>query len=281
MLLVEPAAVAAAPRGSAEVSVIAVPPAESLAAWVVELSFDPTVVRAESEDCNPFDIPGGAIGVTQCTIVDTNGDDLSDTAKILGALIFSRTEGGLEEQTSLADITFTMAGQPAQCSPLRLRVVAFANPDGEETAPMLQDGQACVFGDAPPTGTAVPTEAVPRTSEPTPPPGQTLEPVPTVPGVTGAPPGDTGASSPATGGSPPVGTGSPSGTGVSTGSRTPAPPGATSAGGSDDDGGGGALIWILIGGVALAAVGGGAWLYARSRQRSSQEPPEKPTPTDG
>src|SRR6185503_7514778 len=67
--------------GESNIEVITDPPEQTVAVWVVELSFNPAVVAAESEDCDPINTPAGGVGASGCEIVDTNSDGAPDTAK--------------------------------------------------------------------------------------------------------------------------------------------------------------------------------------------------------
>lgn len=256
---IEPSGVAVAPDGTFHVAVIDDPPEQTLSAWVIELAFDPNVLTPT--ECRSITTPGGAVGAFACDFTDDDGDGKDETIKMLGAVLFSRSQKGLFNESTLADITFQAVGAPASCSDLKLRILIHADSDGKETAARVQDGRACIQGDAPPAGTASPFPVTPRTSEPTPVGGEDL---PTI-----GPGGDTGGatqSSPLGGGG-----GSTSASGsrtAGTGSRTGQPTtGEGSTVVNDDDDGAKTFVWVIVGLAALAIVGAGAWGIVRMRGR--------------
>jgi hypothetical protein len=260
-------------EGEVTIEVVTDPPEQTVAVWVIELSFDPDIVSAESEDCDPINTPAGGVGASGCEIVDTDDDGVVDTAKIFGAVLFTGTEAGLQEPATLADITFEVVGEPSECVDFRLRVNIHADAEGEETGALVQDGYACIAGSgtvAPPGGTEEPTVVPPRTSEPTPEGGVTLPPVD---GETPVPetvaPGETqsdGSTFPPDATRPPQ-TGQPSRTGAGGTGGVEVPT-------EEGDGGGGtsSIVWVLLGVGVLAVAGGGAWALARTRR--SPGPPE-------
>lgn len=256
-------------EGEVVIEVVTDPPEQTVAVWVIELSFDPDVVAAESEDCDSINTPAGGVGASGCEIVDTDGDGAPDTAKIFGAVLFTGTEAGLEDPATLADITFQVVGNPSDCVDFRLRVNIHADAEGEETGALVQDGFACIAGSgtvAPPGGTEQPTVVAPRTSEPTPEGGVTLPPVN---GDTPEPetvaPGETqsdGSTFPPNATRPPR-TDQPTRTGAGGTGGVPVP---TEARDGDDGGGVSGVVWVLLGVGVLAVAGGGAWALARARR---------------
>ena len=168
LVRIDPSGVAVAPGGSFHIGVVDDPPAASLAAWVIELTFDPAVVTTKGADCRSITTPGGAVGAFDCETADTDNDGRDETVKILGAVLFSRSQAGLMNESTLADITFQAVGGPGSCSDLKLRILIHSDAQGHETGARVQDGRVCIAGDAPPSGTASPFPETPRTSEPTP-----------------------------------------------------------------------------------------------------------------
>ena len=272
-----PASVEVAPGGTFEVAVTTQPPTQSVAAWVVEVAFDPEVVIADNDGCDPIDTPGGAVGASGCQVVDSDGDGDNDAAKIFGAVLFTRSELGLRTEAVFADLTFTVVGDPGVCSDLRVRAIIYADAQGEETGALVQDGEVCIEADAPPSGTAAPkTAAPPRTSEPTPPPtgepagsddgGEATGDDDGVPGSTGGPQASSGES-----GAPDGATNASGQPGASQGAQ----PGSPAAVGNsdDDDGDGIAGVLVVVGAVfVLAVAGAGAWYLVKSRRPSPPAP---------
>ncbi len=244
---ISPSAIEVAPGGSATVQLIADPPAETLAVWIIDVVFDPAVLATSGRNCDTLDPPAGSTAVGFCAVSDEDEDGLMETVTPLGAIVFNDDGSGLSSRTILADITFEIIGSPGACSDLRVGARNHTDPLGEETVPLVFDGRICIEQDAPPGGTAVPHTPAPRTSEPTPTGGSEL----TVPSLTS----DTPVSGDET---PADGTESPS-PGQSP-SQTPA-----AGEGGEDGGGEGDLVWVLIVVGVLVAAGGAAWAVVRRR----------------
>ncbi len=248
---ISPAAIEVAPGGSATVQLIADPPAETLAIWVIDVAFDPDVVSMSSRGCDSLDPLANSTTVGFCVDDDEDDDGVMDTVKVLGAIVFNDDGSGLGERTVLADITFEIVGEPGRCTDLHLRVQFHADPEGEETNPLLSDGEICIESDAPASGTAVPHTPDLRTSEPTSTggPGLTLPPLVS--------------ETPTSGDETPPG-GPDGGSTGQTASQTAAP------GESDESGGGdGVLIWGLIVVAGLIVTAGLAWAAVRRRGAGS------------
>jgi hypothetical protein len=267
---VDPSGVAVAPGGSFHVGVVDDPPEQTLSAWVIELTFDPAVVSAQTEDCTSISTPGGAVGAFDCQVTDDNKDGTDETVKMLGAVLFSRSQKGLVNESKLADITFHAVAGPGTCSDLRLRILIHADSDGKETNALVQDGRVCITGDAPASGTASPIPVSPRTSEPTPlgtpGPGE-----PTLPNIGGG--GSTGQSSggasPASGGTTGGATGSSASRTSGSGAVTGVPTEGLGGIDTNDDGGSNTAVWVILGVVVLVVAGGGAWALVRMRNSGS------------
>lgn len=258
---VDPSGVAVAPDGTFHVAVMDDPPEQSLSAWVIEIAFDPNVVTPT--DCRSISAPGGAVGAFDCEFTDDDGDNKDETIKMLGAVLFRSSQKGLVKESKLADITFTAVGAPASCTDLKLRILIHADSDGEETAARVQDGRACVQGDAPATGTASPFPVTPRTSEPTPVGGgqpPTIGPG----GQTGGESGGATQSVPGGGGGSTAASGSRT---TSAGSRTGQPSGENGGGITTSDDGTNTFVWVVVGFAALIIAGAGAWGVVRMRGR--------------
>jgi hypothetical protein len=273
---IEPPGSAVAPDGTFKIGIVDDPPAESLAAWVIELKYDPDVVAIVERGCVTMSTPGGAFGAFDCQVTDDDGDGKKETAKILGAVLFSRSQKGLVNETKLVDITFRAVGTAGSCSDLRLRIRIHADSEGEETGARVQDGRGCILGSAPVTGTASAFPATPRTSEPTPTGGGDGDVVPTIApnGGQGGEPGQETepGSSPGTDGSP-AGTGGL--TTVPGQQRTQGPQdgGAGGVENSDDDTR--TFVWVVVAASALVIAAAGAWGIVRMRGRGpggGQEP---------
>ena len=129
---------------TASVELVSMPPAESLAVWVIEVAFDPAVVTFNS--CASVPIPAGALGVTACEAKDAGGSPDDDTVVSLGAIIFPATGRGLDDETILATITFDAVGAVGECSDLTINVVSHLGPDPSdpETNPTTTDGEICI-----------------------------------------------------------------------------------------------------------------------------------------
>ncbi len=262
---ISPAAIEVAPGGSATVQLIVDPPAETLAFWIIDLALDPDVVSTSSRGCDSLDPPANSTMVGFCVVNDKDGNDVVETVKVAGAIVFNDDGSGLSERTVLADITFDVVGEPGRCTDLHLRVQFHADPDGEETNPLLFDGRICVEQDAPPSGTAVPHTPAPRTSEPTPTGGGGLTPPPLNGGVAAG-----GGGTPADGDETPTnGDETPAGGTQGAGPGSVAGPDAAPGESGEEGGGGGVLIWALIIVAALVVTAGLAWAAVRRRGASS------------
>lgn len=171
---IEPAKATVAPGGSVTLDLVAEPPAAGLAAWVVNVVFDPSVIATESRKCDPLDTPAGSTGAIGCEAVDTGADGLSDVVKAFGAVIFSEGGGGLEERAVLAAITFGAVGSAGECSWLTVTAVDFRDPNSQPTNPLVSDGEICIEGLATPTlAPATPAATPPPTPEALPATGTT------------------------------------------------------------------------------------------------------------
>jgi hypothetical protein len=257
LVRIDPSGVAVAPGGSFHIGVVDDPPAASVAAWVIELTFDPAVVTTKGTDCRSITTPGGAVGAFDCETADTDNDGRDETVKILGAVLFS-SNVGLTKESTLADITFQAVGGPGSCSDLKLRILIHADGQGQETGARVQDGRVCLAGDAPPAGTASPFPETPRTSEPT----------PIGPGAVALTPGGVAGQTAQPGSS--SGVGSVSGAASGSGGRTTAAgsnsgtPGA-SATSVSGDGGTSTAVWLVVAAAVLVIAAVGAWGIARLR----------------
>jgi hypothetical protein len=258
LVRIDPSGVAVAPGGSFHIGVVDDPPAASLAAWVIELTFDPAVVTTKGTDCRSITTPGGAVGAFDCETADTNNDGRDETVKILGVVLFSNSQAGLVKESTLADITFQAVGGPGSCSDLTLRILIHSDAQGQETGARVQDGRVCLAGDAPTTGTASPFPEAPRTSEPT----------PIGPGAVALTPGGVAGQTAQPGSSSGVGSVSSGASG--SGGRTTAAgsnsgtPGA-SATSVSGDGGTSTAVWLVIAAAVLVIAAVGAWGIARLR----------------
>ena len=258
LVRVDPSGVAVAPGGSFQIGVVDDPPAASLAAWVIELTFDPAVVTTKGADCRSITTPGGALGAFDCETADTDSDGRDETVKMLGVVLFSRSQAGLTNESTLADITFQAVGGPGSCSDLKLRILIHSDAQGQETGARVQDGRVCIAGDAPATGTASPFPETPRTSEPTPngPAAVALTPG-GVAGQTAQPASSGGSGSGSAGAS---GSGGRTTAGASS-SGTP----ATAATSVSGDGGTSTAVWLVAAVAVLVLAAAGAWGIVRMR----------------
>lgn len=256
LVRIDPSGVAVAPGGSFHIGVVDDPPPATLAAWVIELTFDPAVVTTKGADCRSISSPGGAVGAFDCETADTNNDGRDETVKILGAVLYSRSQAGLTDESTLADITFQAVGGSGSCSDLKLRILIHADAQGQETAARVQDGRVCLAGDAPPTGTASAFPETPRTSEPT----------PTGTGAVALTPGGVAGQTAQPGSS----SGSASGGASASGGRTTAAVSnsgtpAAAATVASNDGGTSTAVWLVVAVAVLVIAGVGAWGIVRMR----------------
>lgn len=247
---IEPPRADVAANSRTRVALVAEPPPATLAAWVIEVRFDPDVVTATSRDCDPFDSPPGAAAAAGCDVVDTDGDGADDTVKAYGGVVFQSGKG-LSSTSTLATIDFTSRAAAGQCSDLLVKATAFADSSGEETNPSVSHGRICVQDGLP--GTA------PTTGGPTATPGDGASAGGTTDGNGSASPGAIPA------GVEPAATGSPD-AGDLSGGQTAGVGGAPGRDQGTDDDGPGIVVWLLIGtGLATAAGGGGLFLKWRRR----------------
>jgi hypothetical protein len=155
---IDPASTAVAVGGRVTLDLVAEPPVGGLAAWVVEVGFDASVVTTETGKCDPADAPPGSTAIVGCEATDANADGANDNVKVFGALVFSDGGGGLEVTTVLAAITFEAIGSFGECTDVTVRVGSFTDSEGTETNPTLVNGEICVMGSLPTTtGESPPT----------------------------------------------------------------------------------------------------------------------------
>ncbi|HUF53648.1 MAG TPA: hypothetical protein VMR52_07725 [Dehalococcoidia bacterium] len=126
------------------VKLVSVAPEESLAAWVVEVGFDNSVVRLNS--CTSIGNPAGAIAVSFCEGRDDGGSPDDDTAVSGGAILFPSTERGIDGTNTLATISFDAVGAVGTCTDLTINVIDHLGPssDAEDTNPTLAHGEICI-----------------------------------------------------------------------------------------------------------------------------------------
>ena len=129
---------------SGSVKLVADPGADSLVVWVVEIAYDPEVVTFNS--CTST----GEAQVTACEAKDAGGSPDDDTVVSVGAVLFSDTLRGLEDETILATVKFDAVGAIGECSALTINVTANLGPDPEslETEPVVINGEICIVEDA-------------------------------------------------------------------------------------------------------------------------------------
>ena len=132
---------------TATVKLVSMPPAESLAVWVLEVVFDPAVVSVDS--CTPAASPPGSVSTGACETVDRGGGPDEETVVVVGAILFPDTERGLDDETTLASIIFSAVGAIGDCSDLTINVVSHLGPDpaGPETNPATTNGEICIVED--------------------------------------------------------------------------------------------------------------------------------------
>ncbi len=133
---------------TASVKLVSMPPAESLATWVIDVVFDPAVVSVDS--CTPAASPPGGVFVSACEADDQEGGPDQETVVVLGAILFPDTERGFDDETTLASIVFSAVGAIGECSGLTISVVSHLGPaaTGPETNPTTTNGEICVVAEA-------------------------------------------------------------------------------------------------------------------------------------
>lgn len=129
---------------TASVKLVSMPPAESLATWVLKVKFDPEVVSVDS--CTPAASPPGSVAVGACETDDQEGGPDEETVVVLGGILFLDTGRGFDDETTLASIVFSAVGAIGECSDLTISVVSHLGPDpaGPETGPTTTNGEICV-----------------------------------------------------------------------------------------------------------------------------------------
>jgi len=147
-LAIDPASKDIGVGASGSVELVSNAPAESLAAWVVEIAFDPTVVTFAS--CTSISNPAGAVAATACEAKDDGGSPDDDTVVSVGGILFPDTERGLDGANVLATIEFDAVGAIDACTDLTISVTSHLGPDpaGPETDPAVTNGEICIVEDA-------------------------------------------------------------------------------------------------------------------------------------
>ena len=125
---------------SGSVQLVADPGADSLVIWIVKITFDPGVVTFNS--CTST----GEAQVTACEAQDAGGSPDDDTVVSIGAVLFSDTDRGLEDETILATVKFDAVGAVDECSDLTINVTAHLGPDPDVEAgdPVVTNGKICI-----------------------------------------------------------------------------------------------------------------------------------------
>ncbi len=132
---------------TASVRLVSMPPAESLATWVIDVVFDPAVVSVDS--CTPAASPPGSVFVSACEVDDQEDGPDDETVVVLGAILFPDTERGLDDETTLATIIFSAVGDAGNCSDLTINVGDHLGPEptGPQTNPTTTNGEICIVED--------------------------------------------------------------------------------------------------------------------------------------
>jgi hypothetical protein len=133
---------------TASVNLVSMPPVESLGVWVIDVVFDPAVVSMDS--CTPAASPPGSVSISACEDDDQEGGPDKETVVVVGGVLFTDTERGLDDETTLAAITFSAVGAVGECSDLTINVVSHLGPDpaSPETNPTTTNGEICVVEEA-------------------------------------------------------------------------------------------------------------------------------------
>jgi hypothetical protein len=168
-LAIEPASKEIGVGSSGSVQLVSNPPEESLAAWVIEIAYDPTVVSLDS--CQSIANPPGAVAASACEAKDTGGSPDYDTVVSVGGVLFPDTERGLDGEQVLATMNFDAVGAIGACTDLTISVTSHLGPDpeGEDTDPAVTNGEICIvesagedriWGDVDCNGTANPVDSL-------------------------------------------------------------------------------------------------------------------------
>ncbi len=139
---IDPASKEIGVASSSSVQLVAVPGPDSLAVWIVEIGFDPSIVTFNS--CTSVPSPAGAAAGSGCEAKDTGGSPDDDTVVSFGGVIFLDNERGLDKETILATIKFDAVGAVGQCSPLTIDRAEALGPNEEEETPVIMDGEICI-----------------------------------------------------------------------------------------------------------------------------------------
>lgn len=149
-LSINPTQRSVAPGGSTIVQLFSDAPAESLAAWVIDVGYDPEVVTFDT--CTSLAIPPGAIGVSECVATDRGGSPDNDAVVVLGAMLFIDTERGIDGPNALATITFDAVGDVGECSDLIITfdLEDYVGPDPGVSLPVpsVVNGEICIVEQA-------------------------------------------------------------------------------------------------------------------------------------
>ncbi len=88
---IAPATATVTPGGSVTLELRAEPPAEGVAAWVVEVGFDPAIVTTTTAQCDSMDGPPGSTNVFDCETIDTDEppDGTEDAVAVVGGVVFA------------------------------------------------------------------------------------------------------------------------------------------------------------------------------------------------
>lgn len=171
------------PGSTFDVDIVAVPPDQSLAAWVLRVHFDSSVVAFDG--CDSLASPPGYVFVADCQLQSSpNGPVVS-----VGGALDPDTGLGLTTTSALATITFEVIGVNGDFTDLEIDVVDFLGPDPQASSlnPVITDGYVEVTDNPPPT--PAPSPSPTPTPAPTPIPiGGSVELVTTSTSSSGFPP---------------------------------------------------------------------------------------------
>jgi len=113
-----------------------------LAVWLIKVEIvTPGVVSVASDGCTPLADPGGAYVGVACGPTTPDNSVFAAT----GVFLWEDTNKGLETRTTLAAMTFHADGSAGQCSDLKITVVAFLDPNGNQLNPTVTDGRICIM----------------------------------------------------------------------------------------------------------------------------------------
>lgn len=153
-ITIQPSAATVPVNGTVDVDVVFDPPAETVAIFIIEIAYDPTVVQFV--DCVPWDVdalssPFPSVGAAGCAAKDTNRDAINDTAVLLGAYLENHdgVAVGFSTPQTVGTITFEALGEAGDSSRLILSACTgcILAPNADFLTPAFTNGSITIIGD--------------------------------------------------------------------------------------------------------------------------------------